>query len=445
MFAQSTPKREFQEGNTTQLVMFESSLPAKVYDFRTSDLQVKWHVLMLDLLEQTVGYTPNVAARSLAYIDLAAYEAIVPGFANIQSLSGQLQNYKLPKEYEIDSTDFIPELALNNAMFSLVDKLFIAAPYVWMERAQSLKDSVNTLFSKDKSQFAIMKSINYGVSVADMIYKYSENDGGHNAIFRNFDLNYKLPKCESCFTINRVADLENTGPLHPNWGKNRTFFIDNETDFGIKPETPFSIYKDSKFYKQALEVYETSKTVVAGNEKLIIANFWDDAATFTYTAVGHSISILTQVLRKDTMSMIEAAKKYATLTMALNDAMICTWEAKYKFNLMRPNAYIKKYIDSKWEPAILTPPFPEFPSGHSVQSATMATVLTAIVGDSTSFTDYSKYWVGEPRTFKNFWQAANETSISRLYGGIHFTESLKKGQEMGKIVGTNALKIKFEK
>lgn len=444
-FAQSGNRREFQEGNTTQLVLFEKSLPTKVYDFTSSDLQVKWHVLLLDFIEQTTGYTPNVAARSMAYINLAAYESILPAFPKLQSLSGQLQGFQMPLTFNIDSSDFIPQLALNSAIYYMADQMFVAAPYIWMEKAVALRDSVNAIFSKEKSSFSTLKSKNYGISVAEFILKYAEKDGGKSGLYRSYDLNYQLPKCEACFEINRTADLENTGPLHPNWGKNRTFFEANNSDFDIKPSFEFSKYKDSKFYKEALEVYETSKLVNAGSEKYIIANFWDDAATYTYTAVGHSISILTQVLREKPTNLVNSTKLYVQLSLALNDAMICAWASKYTYNLIRPVAYIKKYIDSKWEPTLLTPPFPEFPSGHSVQSAVMATVLSKTMGDSLSFIDYSKYWVGDPRKFQSFWQAANETSISRLYGGIHFKEALVKGQEMGKRVGENALQLKFEK
>lgn len=444
-FGQAPIRREFQTGNTTQLILSETSLPNKNYDFTTSDLQVKWHLLILDLIEQTTGYTPLVAARSLAYINLAAYESILPAYSKRASLSGQLQGFEKPKEFEIDTTDFIKEIALNNALFATVDKFFVAAPFIWMERITALKDSVDAKFSINQSKLAIIKSKNYGVSVAEMVIKYADKDGGKDALFRSYDLNYRLPSCESCFEINRVADLENTGPLHPKWGKNRTFLEDNQTDFDIKPDFEYSKYKDSRFYKDAMEVYNTSKEVTAGSDKMNIANFWDDAATFTYTAVGHSVSILTQLLRSNPVSIDSSAKLYASLTLGLNDAMIAAWKSKYKHNLIRPGAYIKKYIDSKWEPAILTPPFPEFPSGHSVQSATMATILTKLLGDSVSFTDYSKYWVGEPKKFNSFWESANETSISRLYGGIHFREALTKGQEMGKKVGENVLKLKFEK
>lgn len=444
-FGQAPIRREFQAGNTTQLVLSETALPVKNYDFSTSDLQVKWHLLILDLIEQTNGYTPLVAARSLAYINLAAYESILPAHPQLQSLSGQLQGYQRPIEFQTDSTDFVKELALNNAIFTTVDKFFVAAPFVWMERVAALKDSVDFKFSAGQSKLTIMRSKNYGISVAEMVLKYADKDRAKDALFRSYDLNYRLPACESCFEINRVADLENTGPLHPKWGENRTFFAENQTDFDIKPDFEFSKYKDSPFYKQALEVYDTSKEVRTGSEKMNIANFWDDAATFTYTAVGHSVSILTQLLRANPVSIDSSAKLYVSLTLGLNDAMIAAWKSKYKHNLIRPGAYIKHYIDSKWEPAILTPPFPEFPSGHSVQSATMATILTKLLGDNVSFTDYSKYWVGEPKKFNSFWESANETSISRLYGGIHFREALSKGQLMGRKVGENVLKLKFEK
>ena len=398
-FAQVPQRREFQEGNTTELIVYEKALPPKNYDFKTSDLQVKWHVLVMDLLEQTPGYTPLVAARSMAYVNLAAYQSILPAYKNLKSMSGQIQDFKVPAEYAIDTSDFIPELSLNNAIFATIDKFFLAAPYVYMERVLAHKDSVDAYFSRNKSKLAVMKSKNYGISVAELVLRYADKDGAKENTYRSYDINYKLPKCESCFEINRSADLENTGPLHPGWGKVRTFLPENQQETAIKPDFEFSIYKDSKFYKQALEVYTVSKEVTPGSEKHRIANFWDDAATYTYTPIGHSLSILTQILRNKPIGIDSASAMYANLCFAMHDAFVITWGLKYKYNLIRPIAYIRKYIDSAWETTLLTPPFPEFPSGHSAQSGAMATVLTKYLGDSTGFTDYSKYWTGAPKTF----------------------------------------------
>ena len=435
---------EYSGRDVNNLVLYEFALPSKIYHAYGSDLPVKWHVWIFDLLEQSYGYTPNVAARTLAYINLAAYEAILPAYPNFKSLQGQLQEFQLPKELATDSTSFIPEIAMHNAIFYMVDQLFQPAPFVWMEQVNRFKDSLNTVYQERHSNLAFMKSKNFGISVAEEVYTYSKSDGGHLSFLRSYDLNYRLPVCEGCFEINRRADLENTGPLHPTWKNNRTFLSENDSDFGIEPKIPFSKYPNSDFYQQVLEVYEVSKKVIPNSKELEIANFWDDASGFTYTAPGHSASILTQYFRTNPTSLIEAAKTYCSLGLALNDAMICAWKGKYKHNLIRPIAYIKRYIDTTWEPALLTPPFPEFPSGHSVQSAAMAGVLTALIGDNVPFTDYSKFWVGEPRKFESFWHAANETSISRLYGGIHFKDALDQGQDMGRKVAENILKLKFQ-
>jgi hypothetical protein len=419
--------------------------PVRYYNYNNSDLLVKWHELIFELIEQTQGYSPNVAARNMAYINLAAYESLLPSFKLNKSLSGQLQEFKRPDSLNIDSTNFNAAIALNSAMFKLVDKFFISAPFIWMEKVYALNDSVNNYFVSKVSEKTYKRSKIYGAKIAYWIYEYSKGDGGHQAFLRTYNMGYFLPKCQSCFELNIVADLENTGPLHPNWGENRTFLASNQNELDIKPKVEFSIYPNSAFYKMANEVYTISKQVVPNSEKLQIANFWDDAASFTYTAPGHSVSILTQVLKQNPVTINRAAELYSNLTIAVNDALIATWKLKYKYNLIRPIAFIKRYIDNQWEAALLTPPFPEFPSGHSAQSASMATVLTAKIGDSVSFIDYSKYFVGPPKNFKSFWSAANECSLSRVYGGIHYKDAVDQGQDVGRIVGNNALKLQYLK
>ena len=419
--------------------------PARYYNYNNSDLIVKWHELIFELIEQTQGYSPNVAARNMAYINLAAYESILPAFNKNQSLSGQLQEFYRPDSLNIDSTDFNANVALNSAMFKLVDKYFISAPYIWMEKVYALNDTVNNYFSAKIPGTTYKKSKIYGAKIASLIYEYSKGDGGHQAFMRTYNMGYLMPKCQSCFELNIVADLENMGSLHPRWGENRTFLASNQNELAIKPKVEFSIYQNSSFYKMAMEVYTISKQVVPNSEKLQIANFWDDAASFTYTAPGHSVSILTQVLKQKPVTINLAAELYSNLTIAVNDALISTWQLKYKYNLIRPIAYIKRYIDNQWEAALLTPPFPEFPSGHSAQSASMATVLTAKLGDSVSFIDYSKYFVGPPKSFQSFWAAANECSLSRVYGGIHYKDAVDQGQDVGRIIGNNALKLQYIK
>ena len=125
--------------------------------------------------------------------------------------------------------------------------------------------------------------------------------------------------------------------------------------------------------------------------------------------------------------------------------MSAAGDEKYVYNLIRPITYIKKNIDPKWEPILNTPPFPEYPSGHSTVSGAMDAVLTAFFGENYAFEDKTGSPDGRnPRNYKSFHEAAEEAGISRLYGGIHFHSAIVDGLAQGRCIGeyTNALKTR---
>jgi membrane-associated phospholipid phosphatase len=112
---------------------------------------------------------------------------------------------------------------------------------------------------------------------------------------------------------------------------------------------------------------------------------------------------------------------------------------------VRPATYIRRVIDPKWETLLITPPFPEYPSGHSTQSGAAAVVLANLFGENFAFEDQTRKADGvKPRSFPNFWAAAEEAGISRLYGGIHFRTAIERGLAQGRCIGayTNALKTR---
>ncbi len=134
------------------------------------------------------------------------------------------------------------------------------------------------------------------------------------------------------------------------------------------------------------------------------------------------------------------------LNMGMADAFISCWDEKYKMNLLRPVSYIKTYKagQSAWTSYIGTPPFPEYPSGHSIASGAAADILTRLYGN-VAFTDSSNTGLGlAPHTYNSFTQAANEAAVSRMYGGIHFREAVENGLLQGKAVSkTLVQKIRF--
>jgi hypothetical protein len=107
---------------------------------------------------------------------------------------------------------------------------------------------------------------------------------------------------------------------------------------------------------------------------------------------------------------------------------------------------IQKLIDADWQPLLTTPPFPEYASGHSVQSGAAAEVLTDLFGRDHAFVDHTHESRGLPgRAFRPFFQAAGEAAISRLYGGIHFRPAIVRGLDQGRCVGRAVNDLKFRR
>jgi membrane-associated phospholipid phosphatase len=124
----------------------------------------------------------------------------------------------------------------------------------------------------------------------------------------------------------------------------------------------------------------------------------------------------------------------ATTSTALADAFVSAWAYKFRLNLIRPRTFIRQTMDSTWEPAIPTPPFPEYLSGHSTVSAAAAGVLTSLLGPI-PFKDSTNVSIGHPaRPFDSFNAAAVEAGQSRIYGGIHFPSGNVEGRRLGECI-----------
>jgi hypothetical protein len=98
-------------------------------------------------------------------------------------------------------------------------------------------------------------------------------------------------------------------------------------------------------------------------------------------------------------------------------------------------------IDAGWTPLLTTPPFPEYTSGHAVQTAAAAVVLTRLFGE-VAFTDRTHEVRGLPaRSFGSFAEAAEEAAVSRLYGGIHFRAAIERGLDQGRAIGARVAEL----
>lgn len=402
----------------------------------------EWFDLALQLTKNTPGYSPPVAARSFGCLGASLYEAVVPGMPLYQSLAGEVNGIgtvPTPAEGEIHWG-----MAANAALAAEMHALYPTASPADLAAIDALESKWSDTFSEGTSAEVIDRSTAFGRTIADAVFEAARTDGGHEGYLTNFPETYIPPVGEGLW-VPTPPGMQRA--LQPYWGTVRPFLTDNVIPAQPVAPPPFSTEPTSVFYAQALEVYTVANAVTEAEET--IARYWSDDPGATATPPGHSISIATQVLRAEDASLALAAETYAKLGMAVHDAFVSCWKAKYTFNLIRPITYINLYMDADWEPILSTPPFPEYTSGHSVQSGAAARVLSDLFGYNYAFVDRTHAHRtdidGSPRSFDSFYDFADEAAISRLYGGIHYRAAIDVGVDQGIEIGTNIGAIPFRR
>jgi hypothetical protein len=233
--------------------------------------------------------------------------------------------------------------------------------------------------------------------------------------------------------IRTLKAVNPTGATEPWWGTLRPFALRSADECPTPTPAAWSTSPGSSFHNEARRVYDVGRALTDEQYQTVL--YWADNPGQTGTPVGHWLAIGSQLVTQLGLSAEQAARVFVLVTLAQADAFIAIWHEKYRLNVIRPVTYIRRYIDSGWTPAIITPPFPEYPSGHSGQSAAAATVLTALLG-SVAFEDSTNLALGHPvRRFGSFQEAADQAAESRLYGGIHFPMGNENGKALGKCVG----------
>ena len=386
-------------------------------------------------------FSPPVASRIYFYTAVATYETILRANekSSFISLCDQLNQLKqLPA----------PVKKVDPAIAGISAFYYTAMHYVFSE--QTLKNHfLKTLsaFSKIKKETPAIyeRSLSYGKQISDSIFEWSKKDS--YADTRKLR-RYRFLKLPGKWIPTPPAYF---AAVEPYWGRMRTAVFQSLDTCTIDGPLLFDTKISSDFYHQAKEVYDVSKTLSA--EQKTIANFWD-CNPFNVNTSGHLMfgikklspgahwmNIVTICCKKQHADLLTTAGAYALTAITIYDAFIHCWAEKYKDNLIRPETYINANIDAGWRPILQTPPFPEYPSGHSVISTAAASVLTDFFGTNFQFDDDTETIYGLPvRHFSSFWAAANEASISRLYGGIHFRAAIEKGQILGKKTGEYVLK-----
>ena len=401
----------------------------------------------VDELTQVIIYdvfTPPVASRIYGYTSLAAYEAMRYADPRYNSIANQLNGFKkMPVPQKGQQYNYA--LAATKAFFTVAHKVTFS-----VDTLKKYEDRVYAMYRDNLDTATFSRSAAFGESIGKAILGRAGVD------------NYPQTRGKPRFLGS--SDNGKWRPTAPDyldgvefcWGTMHPFVVDSSSQFKLPPPPPYSESKNSEYYKQNVQVYELSKHLT--DEQVKIARFWDDNpfviehsghmmfVNKKITPGGHWMGITAIACKKTHANAVKTAQAYALTSIALFDAFICGWQVKYETNYIRPVTVINDKIDQKWLPMLQTPPFPEYPSGHSDISAASAVMLTYIFGDNFEYNDTSDLrYIGMQRSFKSFLKASDETSLSRYYGGIHYLNSVNAGADQGRKVGEyiwNKLKLK---
>jgi membrane-associated phospholipid phosphatase len=379
-------------------------------------------------------FSPPQASRVYAYASVAAYETLRQGRPGYRSLAGQLNG--LTPVPAPDTGQLSLPLAGVHAFMTVGRSLTFSRA-----RMDSLRSAMDGEFRRrGMPEPVYARSVAYGEQVAEHVLKWAGGD--------RFKQSRGYPKFSVTNTPGRWVPTPPAymDAVEPNWAMLRPFVMDTASQFRPEAAHPYDTTATSAFLREAREVYEVSRTLTP--EQRDITAFWDCNpyvmhvqghsmfATKKVTPGGHWMGIAAIASRKANADALGSAEAYARTAVALADGFMSAWEEKYHSAVVRPETVINQLIDEQWQPLLQTPPFPEYPSGHSVISTAAAVVLTDVFGPSFAFTDSTELEYGLPvRSFTSFEQAAAEAAISRLYGGIHYRHAIEQGVVQGRQVG----------
>lgn len=406
---------------------------------------LNWSDMTLKLVRNSPGFSPPVAARAIGYAGLTMYESVVAGIPNRQSLAGQLRDLKSLPQADSKQT-YNWALAANAAQAVVLKGLFANTTAAYKTKIDSLEAVLLDQFKV--SDMAVNdRSVAYGKSIGEAIFEWSKTDGGHEGYSRNFPATFKVPTGAGFWEPTDARKI----PMQPTWGNNRTMLAGNAA-LALPPIITYSTQITSSFFAQNLEVYTKGKSLT--QEEKEIAVWWADDPSDTFTPPGHSYNLARVAIKSTKADLAKSAEALARVGIAVNDAFICCWKCKFTYNNMRPQTYVRYFIDPSWMPLLTTPPFPGFMSGHATQSAATATVLAEVFGSNFAFTDDShvvrvrdtKRNVDfKARSYKSFWETAEESAYSRFLGGIHTRQDNDTGLREGRKVGQNINGLNWSK
>jgi hypothetical protein len=230
-----------------------------------------------------------------------------------------------------------------------------------------------------------------------------------------------------------------TSPAVPHWGKRKPWVLSSGDQ--LRPGAPPAL--SSELWARDFNEIKAlgSKTSARRSvEQTEIARFWEATQPVIYYPLARAVA------SQPGRDVTQNARLLAAVGMAMDDALVAIFDAKYAYNFWRPVTAIRNgdldgnpetEIDPTWQPLDATPMHPEYPCAHCILSGTAAAVIESLSRgkDLPELTLTSPTAPGVTHRWSNLDSFTTEVANARVWAGFHYRSSTRVGADMGRQVG----------
>jgi len=397
------------------LALILCSIPLFMASLVKADVVTDWNQTAVRATE-VAALPPPPQTRVLAMVHAAIYDAV-------NAIDRRHAAYAVERQSAAGASLEAAAAAAGHRMLSL---LFPA-------QQGSFDSALNGSLAKVAEGNGKNMGIELGREVAEKLFAMRQSDGA------SVKTSYTFGTGPGVY---QKTPPMNLSPVLPHWRQVKPFVLKNATQ--LTPPGP-PAYSNAGFVKDFNEVKElgalNSKTRTS--EQTAIALYWAGSEIPPMNAIGRAMATAKG------LGVADNARLFAYLNMAMADSMIAGFEAKYRFNAWRPVTAIRNAAttgnialkgDPTWNPLMVTPPHPEYPSAHCLATGAAAAVLTGLLGTDKVEVSLIQPPLGFHRSYTNIPEIVKEMENARVWGGIHFRSADEHGTQLGRQIGDYALR-----
>jgi membrane-associated phospholipid phosphatase len=387
-----------------------------------ADEVTDWNHIMLEATLTPPATPAPVSTRSTAIVQAAVFDAV-------NGIDPQYTPIHVSRRGPRNASK---RAAAVQAAYAILTRLYPAQSDMLEQQRSTSLMGISRGWGAERSE-SIQKGIEWGQTVADAIWAWRSNDGFAQT----------LPP----FTGGTAPGEWRPTPLLP----------------GLAPQlahvTPWVIQSPSQFRPSAPPALDSAEYTADFNEIKVMGKNSSTSRTVDETDAALFWNpgnppdfwdpVAVSLADKHHFNLLQTAHLLAEVNLAMSDAIIGCWDAKYMYVSWRPITAIQladtdgnpeTLADPTWTPLLITPPFPGYPSAHSCASGAAARVLSHYFGENTALTVTNDALPGQMRIFSSFSAALEEIVNARVFGGIHFRTDCTAGQALGNSVGEYVIK-----